>query len=235
MNTQLKILGMAVLATLAATIASSAADLSPPPAYVPPATPIALYNWSGAYAGVEAGGTFGGAQDNYISGSSTAAFDVNGGLIGGTLGYNWQKAGWVWGLEGDLSATNASGSTICIVTTDTCSATSSWLGTARVRLGYAFGRLLPYLTGGYAVGNVAATVLVPGTGSNTENYTRSGYTFGGGLEYGFASHWSAKVEYLYVGLANHSYFLSSPAPTFAFPRNVPYDASVVRVGLNYRF
>ena len=159
---------------------------------------------------------------------------MNGGLVGATVGYNWQVGALVLGIEGDLSATSASGSTPCINPAFTCATKNPWLGTARLRVGYAFDRIMPYLTGGYAAGSVAARVT-GAPGANEESYTRSGYAIGGGVEYAVSSNWSAKIEYLHVGLARHSYFLTSPAPTGAFPRSVPYSADIVRIGLNYRF
>ena len=46
--------------------------------------------------------------------------------------------------------------------------------------------------------------------------------------------WSAKVEYLYVGLQDKSYF--NPAPGVAFPSNqrTALDDQIVRVGVNYK-
>jgi outer membrane immunogenic protein len=37
-------------------------------------------------------------------------FDVSGGMVGGTIGYNWQHGSWVLGLEGDLDWANISSS-----------------------------------------------------------------------------------------------------------------------------
>ena len=41
-----------------------------------------------------------------------------------------------------------------------CETSNSWLGTVRGRVGYAFDRFLPYVTGGFAVGDIEATAAV---------------------------------------------------------------------------
>ena len=66
----------------------------------------------------------------------------------------------------------------------------------RGRVGYLITpTLLIYGTGGFAYGQVSAF------GFNT---TPTGWTAGGGVEWMFAPHWSAKAEYLYVDLSNMS-------------------------------
>ena len=61
-----------------------------------------------------------------------------------------------------------------------------------------------------------------------------GWTAGAGVEVKISPDWSAKMEYLYVGLQDKSYF--NPAPVAGFPSNqqVRFDDHVVRVGVNYK-
>ena len=83
-----------------------------------------------------------------------------------------------------LTAVNAVGS---------ANANLSWFGTVRGRLGYLITpTLLIYGTGGFAYGQVDAWGF---------SSTHTGWTAGGGVEWMFAPHWSAKVEYLYVNLS----------------------------------
>ena len=72
---------------------------------------------------------------------------------------------------------------------------NTWLSTARGRVGYAFDRWLPYLTGGGAFGRVNI-----GNASGTVDETKTGWTAGVGLEYAFLGNWTAKIEYLHVDL-----------------------------------
>src|SRR5207249_504288 len=77
------------------------------PAYAP----VQTYNWSGLYVGVNGGWGFGTSSHTDANfGLATAGFGVNGGLAGGTIGYNYQIGQWVLGLEGDLDWAHIAGS-----------------------------------------------------------------------------------------------------------------------------
>ncbi len=78
-----------------------------------------------------------------------------------------------------------------------CTTENKWLGTARSRIGYAFDRWLPYITGGVAYGDFKMTPPAPDT--YTDRWS-AGWTLGGGLEYAIAGPWSVKLEYLYFDL-----------------------------------
>ena len=110
----------------------------------------------------------------------------------------------------------------------TCTTESRWLSTFRGRIGYAFDRWLPYITGGGAYGNVKATAAVPGAAVSTSK-SEFGWTAGAGLEYAFLGNWTAKLEYLYVDLGT---FNAGIAPVV---NNVSFKENIVRVGLNYKF
>ncbi len=76
---------------------ASAADLPRrSPAYIPPAY-VPLFTWTGFYAGINGGYGFG---DSKGSGKALAG-SPDGGLVGGTVGYNYQYQQLVVGLEGD--------------------------------------------------------------------------------------------------------------------------------------
>jgi outer membrane immunogenic protein len=213
---------------MAALIGSaSAADLprrteqvTKAPAYV---TPVA-YNWTGLYIGINGGGGWGRSSFDGVPGTGT--FTTSGALIGGTLGYNWQVGQAVFGLETDLDWANFRGSAPCGLTT--CQTSNTFLGTARGRIGLAWDRFMPYVTGGLAYGNIRASAP-PFAGASGN---RSGWTLGGGLEFALAGNWTAKAEYLYVDLGKLDCGAACGAPA---PDRVRLNASVIRAGLNYRF
>ncbi|MCW5688136.1 MAG: autotransporter domain-containing protein, partial [Pseudolabrys sp.] len=110
------VLAAAALAVVSSMTAANAADLprreampTKAPAYIAP-----IYNWSGFYAGINGGGGWGNAS---VSGplSTGGDFDTSGGLIGGTLGYNFQMNQVVFGLEGDVDWSNLKGDATCAV------------------------------------------------------------------------------------------------------------------------
>lgn len=144
---------IAAIAVVSTVNASLAADLGRRPAQMPVKAPVMYapsYNWSGFYVGINGGGGLGRS-----SWDSTGGFDVSGGLVGGTVGYNYQSGPAVFGIEGDIAWSNIRGSTTTACAAG-CETQNTWLGTARARLGYAWDRWLPYVTGGAAFGEVKA-------------------------------------------------------------------------------
>jgi outer membrane immunogenic protein len=217
---------LACVGVVALSGAAAAADLpvAPAPYYKAPVYAPA-YNWSGFYLGINGGGGWGRS-----TWTTTGPFDTSGGLIGGTLGYNYQVNQVVLGVEGDIDWANINGSTNtgCTAVGGTgCTTGDNWLSTVRGRLGYAADRFLPYITGGAAFGDVKAS----GPGLTGTDTTNAGWTLGGGIEFAIAGHWTAKAEYLYVDLGNVSCGLACGAAV----QNVNWHANIGRVGLNYRF
>ena len=230
----------AMTALLLGTTAAMAADL---PVKAPPPV-VAVYNWTGFYFGAAAGGSIGPSDhvDQATGLSDANGYNVKGGLIGGTLGYNWQMGPAVIGFEGDASwvaergvnpDVGANGLALNTLNTAPASFTDeTWLVTARGRLGYAVNNLLFYATGGFAGAGVGQGIYdSTHTVIASSSSTRTGWTAGGGLEWGFAPNWSAKFEWLYMKFNT----VALNTPLAEGPRNVPFEDNVVRFGVNYRF
>jgi outer membrane immunogenic protein len=200
---------------------AGAADLSVAPLYkAAPAVPY--FTWSGFYVGANGGGQWGRSRWD-----SADRFDLSGGLAGGTAGYNWQTGNVVFGFEGDVDWSRLTGSTTTLCSAG-CTTGNSWLGTVRGRVGYTFDRLMPYVTGGLAFGDIkASTPGLPGAAQ-----TQTGFAVGGGLEYALTNNWSVKAEYLRVDLGKFNCGAGCGAgPT----DNVSLKTNVLRAGVNYRF
>lgn len=222
MLTKLSRTGLAVAAMLVAANAANAADLPRGPYKAPAYVAPAYANWTGFYAGINAGYGFG--KSNW---DVPAVSPSPKGFVGGlTLGYNLQTGLWLWGLEGDIDYSAMKGTADC--PGGTCETKNSWMGTARGRFGYAgWNNFLPYITGGAAFGDIKATA--PSGASATK--TKVGWTAGAGLEYAMWSNWSVKAEYLYVDLGKFDCGLTCGAAS----DNVSFKTNIVRAGLNYRF
>jgi len=225
MNFKLLGTGLAALGFLASSFSTQAADI-PRPVYKGVHPVVAYYNWTGFYVGVNAGYGWGTSDWSAVP---TATNKPTGFLAGGTLGYNYQVGSIVYGIEGDFDWSNVKDTVACAGLV-TCGTSNDWLATLRGRLGYAFDRWLPYITGGGAYGKVTATAAIPGLGlSASSSNNQFGWTIGAGLEYAFLSNWSAKIEYLYVDLGS---FNAATAPAV---NNVSFKENIVRGGLNYKF
>ncbi|SRR5712691_1839800 len=201
------------------------------------------YNWTGFYIGIEGGWARFDSRVDAISGGAfltTGPLHKSGGIIGGTVGYNWQNGPWVAGVEGDLSWTDLR------VTNNTapncapgnpgthCTNKLDWLGTARVRGGYTvMNNTMIYATGGAAFGRVGSNLnfggVAPPVGAIK---TETGWTVGGGVESMINPHWTVKAEYLYVDLGKVPTFLNGVA---LFNPDVKARVNVLRAGLNYKF
>jgi outer membrane immunogenic protein len=223
---------MAGALALAAGGQALAADLPPPVMPTPPATylPIAApFSWTGIYVGVNGGYAFGTSNWTSAAFPPTGNFNPTGGVIGGTLGGNYQMGSFVIGIEGDGDWTNLNRTTFNACGPG-CETKSSWLATVRGRAGWAWDRVLFYGTGGAAFANVQAAAGVLPFGSSTQ----VGWTAGAGIEYAFTPNWTAKVEYLFVDLQNASCgagncSLGGSATTVSLSENV------IRAGVNFKF
>ncbi len=212
---------LASVAIFALGIASASAADIPRRAVMPAKAPVyvaSVYNWTGPYVGINGGYGWGHSD---FSAPFAGSADLNGGLIGGTLGYNWQVNQMVFGLETDLDWTNIKGSAGCGAGFS-CETRNNWLGTFRGRLGYAADRFMPYITGGLAYGGVKGSVA--GVGSSSD--TKAGWVLGGGIEAALSGPWTAKIEYNYVDLGHADSVLGS---------TVNYHTNIIKAGINYRF
>ena len=115
--------GIVGIASLFAT-GAWAADLAPRPYTKAPVIVDPGYNWTGFYAGLNIGYSWGrssGTQSfvNTTTGavlnSNPVSFNMDGVIGGGQIGYNWQRDKWVFGLEADIQGTGqkGSGSGVC--------------------------------------------------------------------------------------------------------------------------
>lgn len=193
-------------------------------------------NWTGAYAGAEGGYGWGTSRHSDNTGFNSGSFGASGGLVGGTLGYNWQLPNnpFVVGVEGDMSWADMSGSTggAC---SGACSTKLSDLGTVRGRVGYAVGTWMPYATGGLAFGDLSGSEGGAAGASGAGSTYRVGWTAGAGVEDAFAPHWSAKLEYLHVDLGTGPVFDDTFAGGGGAAEHVSFQTDIVRGGINYKF
>jgi outer membrane immunogenic protein len=192
--------------------------------------------WTGFYIGVVGGWAEAqAAQTNTKTNVSDGYYSQNGGIVGGTLGYNWQMTNWVIGLETDLAWSSIKGAeTICgPAHNQTCPTELRSFGTARGRVGYLFiPNTMVFAAGGLAYGEIKA--YKEGVAVTDGQDWRAGWTIGGGFETMFASHWSFKAEYLYAtfpGTATTYTITASATPVAAVERNV----HMVRAGVDWHF
>jgi outer membrane immunogenic protein len=273
------LMGVVAVSSMFAT-GALAADLpartyTKAPVYVDPG-----YDWTGFYIGLNGGYSWGNASNTFNAPGpvATGSQHMDGWVFGGQIGYNWQfNKSWVFGLEGDIDATGQRGTALfgpvtTVVTvvplpgaaalptvTTTTTATGSleeklsWLSTFRGRIGVLpTDRVLLYVTGGLAVGEVKTTA---GATTNTSvalsfgtppgptsvsalaasSSTRAGWTLGAGVEGAIAGNWTARLEYLYVDLGTVNNTFAGTTPFAPITTSAHVTDNILRAGVNYRF
>jgi outer membrane immunogenic protein len=212
------------------TTPGSAGDLLP--AHKGPA-PAPVFTWTGFYVGLNAGYAFGTADTTITSLVPAFSSDYDGFLGGAQIGYNWQSGALVFGVEADLQFADVSGTEAVPGFANTSTNTLQWFGTVRGRIGYTFGRVLPYVTGGFAFGKNELELASTAGNSVDDTATQTGWTIGGGIEFAVRDAWSVKIEYLHVDLRDKSYLTNVILPGISLTSGLEFD--LVRAGVNYRF
>lgn len=239
----------AALAAMAG--AASAADVSP-----------AGYDWTGFYAGVNAGVAWNNSNaDNRFNYPGRDYGDLGNSIDGdqaaftggGMLGYNYQIDQFVLGAEADINYLGFSEETTHrhewgtgVNSSSRISFDANWYGTLRGRVGFAADNLLFYGTGGLAYGHMSAKSDISidiydaeAQWKGSADSVNWGWTLGAGMEYGIDK-WSLGVEYLFVDLGSAEWN-SSQGGSYDYPLDakvkgsVDYQFSVVRATAKLRF
>lgn len=200
------------------------------------------YDWTGIYLGAHGGYAWGSHEGvgTYTDPTwapckdgcktldpETGSIDLEGALGGGQIGFNIQRSGIVFGLEGDASWLNANGESTFISDYDNVNGTNTggdgtpdytwnvkteveWLATLRGRIGFlATPRLLIYGTGGIAWAGLSSDETVtglPAQGFNppevtvlaSSSETATGWVAGAGAEWAIGRGWSIKTEWQHM-------------------------------------
>jgi outer membrane immunogenic protein len=227
-------------------------------------------DWSGFYAGGYAGVSLARATANTsaVGPNVTPVFSPAVAAVGrqtlrpnrftggGTFGYNHQSNNWIVGAETDfgvLTGTSTAATPFTLTNTPftlTQTMKTSWLWTARPRVGWTSGHALFYVTGGLSVTRLNYQATITGASSAFSFHengglikTKVGFNGGGGIEYKLGDKWSVKGEYLYSDFGRStitSTNLTQTPPPTTFPNDV-FTHSIfliqhdLRFGFNYHF
>jgi outer membrane immunogenic protein len=237
-----------VAAALAAlgTVPALAADLPARSYGKAPAMVAAVYDWSGFYLGLNGGGassrdcltitTVAGAA---VTPNSEGCHNATGGLAGGQIGYRWQSANWVFGVEaqGDWADLKGSNASLTATTPYINQTKVDALGLFTGQVGYAWNNVLWYVKGGAAVTDNKYTSFFTASGVvfNQASDTRWGGAVGTGVDVSFAPNWSVGFEYDHLFMGNAA--VAFPASNIAVSRadNIRQGVDMGTVRLNYRW
>jgi len=235
------------LAAVAMLSSASAADVA---AYrSAPSIGAPVYDWSGFYLGGNGGWgssrkcwDFVNAAGSFIT--SEGCHDASGGTAGGQVGYRWQAANLVFGIEAQGNWADFNGSNISVAFPTVVNATKiDSFATFTGQIGNAWGNTLLYFKAGGAVTSDRYTGYLTATGtqiSDTVKDNRWGAVVGVGLDYGIGANWSVGVEYNHMFMQDRLITFTNlgtlaPAGTAYASDRIHQDVDLVTVRLNYRF
>ena len=246
--------GLALASAFAGSV--FAADLPDSmPVYAPRASVVPpLYSWTGCFIGPNVGGgwsgtTFKDATTLISLGTNNAAAGVFG---GGQVGCDYQYGWAVFGIQGMFDGIRATANNVWFPEAGPTAVNTTslrWLSTVTARLGIApTPTLMVYLRGGFAkIADDHSVQTLAGQDLFTASPTRSGWTAGIGLEWGFAPNWSLFVEYNYGDFATETFGFNRVVPPAlippaillvtpgaaggVFPINVRQDPNLLLVGV----
>ena len=238
-----------VTSVLFAAFAAGSAVAADMPAKAPPA-PCACTcdaaQFGGGYIGVSGGGVKHVAnrtdRDEFLVDASTYVTEKWGGIVGGTLGYNWARCHTLWGIEIDGSWASVNNTLTLHPNSAFNQSLTNRLDaflTARVRSGVAWDNVLLYLTGGVAAARFRTTWQDFNNGltpfdSVEFNEWRWGWVAGFGSEWAWTPNLTIKSEVLYANFTDrdHSFRFASFGPaTFKHSDSV----WISRIGINYKW
>jgi outer membrane immunogenic protein len=218
-----------------ATLASSSALAADLPRRAPVKAPepvVYAYNWSGFYIGAHAGGGWGEKCFTFAA-ASDGCHDGNGAVAGGQLGFNYQTGQFVFGVEFSGSWANITGDHVGLLAPfGTYHSEINTILMLTGRVGMAFDRTLLYVTGGGAWANAELDYTRP-AGVSSADKSRSGWTVGAGIEYGFTPNWSIAAQYNFIDFGDKS--INFTGAGLNFNDNIDQQIHLATVRLNYRF
>ena len=228
------LLASIVAATCANAALANGILPAPQPVSVVVAPPV--YDWTGFYVG----GFLGFASGDYTGFDANGrgpVVDVDGGIYGLALGYDFQNGNIVYGGVLDISngpegtqpvgtAGPAADSWNCF--SGECNTTINTLVTLRGRVGYAVNNSLFFASAGAAWGDVDGGIFnsaQQGSGNAT------GWAASIGYEHAFSNSSSVSIEFMHVDLGDIPFGIGIAPNSFEGDG----DFSTLRVGYNYRF
>jgi len=235
------LLGVVSLVAFGVAAPAVAADLAARPYTKAPPMIAAIYDWSGFYIGANGGGASSRKcwDINNTGGVAVreGCHDATGAVAGGQIGYRWQSAGWVFGVEAQGDWADLKGSNASLFAPGTTNQSKvGALGLFTGQVGYAWSNVLWYVKGGAAVTDDKYKGFIGGVQFDQASETRWGGAVGTGIEVGFAPNWSVGVEYDHLFMGNRNVtFTTTPGGAVSRTDNIRQDVDMGTVRLNYRW
>lgn len=187
-------------------------------------------DFSGPYVGAQIGYAWSDAEMPYGNVGGPFVFsqddaNIDGVVLGGRAGMNWQNGSWIFGVEGDVEWADMSGDDGGSGG-DVNGVDVNWQGSIRGRLGYAFDPTTAvFVTAGWQFQDVDADSPTDGD----VNETIDGFVYGIGLEHRYNDRWSATIDYRHADMNEQRFSF----PIDNYDEGITTDSDTVRIGFNY--
>ncbi|RWX62280.1 porin family protein [Mesorhizobium sp. M4B.F.Ca.ET.089.01.1.1] len=181
------------------------------------------FDWTGYYAGLQAGYGWGRADMSSSGGAPfSASPDLDGGFIGGHVAGLWQFDQAVLGAVADLNYSSVDGAAD-LGLGDSAGAELKWFGSVDAKAGYAMDRVLVYGIGGIAFAGIEAS-----RNGVADTRTEVGWTLGAGVDYALTDKFVVGAQYRYFDFRSEH---------FDIPDDRDQDVKLHTLGVNlsYKF
>lgn len=221
--------GLVLVAALGGAASTRAADVGVPAAGANSVVPT-HNNWLGPYSGLTLGYLGAGVDIERGAGQSDLELREDALALGAILGYNFASfaetgtSRWLIGVEADLTRTADSGKKTDPIL-GTVNMDAAWLGSLRLRSGYATERLFLYGTAGVGFSDIN----VQGAGEADRDKLRAGLALGLGAEMALTETWAARAEGLAYGFGRDKMTIAGES------RDMEIGFVTARLGVTRRF
>ena len=161
-------------------------------------------NWSGLYFGAQAGWSWSDVGSEFVTAGGVPlgfndSVNHDAGIVGGQIGIQHQFGQIVVGIEGSgvFTYNDDFANTSCPNPARTCGKQLDNILSVGPRIGFAMGKWMPYVTGGYASASVSHKSFDNGAGTNGLFFQNrfDGWYLGGGVDMALAAGWTVGLEY----------------------------------------
>ena len=187
------------------------------------------FDWTGYYAGLQAGYGWGSSDISGTEGEPFAASpDLDGGFVGGHVAGLWQFNQAVIGARAELNYSSVDGSALLdpgnFVGTDI-----KWFGSVNAEAGLAVNRWLIYGVGGVAFAGIETSQDAGPSFAKTR--TSAGWTIGAGVDYALSNNMIVGAQYRYYDFGKEHF----DVPDDFSDRDQDVKLHTLGVNFSYKF
>ena len=166
-------------------------------------------SWSGLYFGLHSGFQWSEFDTGYPAFGTAFSVSHDSWVVGGQIGIQHQFGNFVLGVEANLTTAYRDdyASTNCPNALYTCAARFDDMLSIGPRFGWAMGKWMPYITGGYANAAFAEKEVLKTNNNQTffDRERHGGWFIGGGVDMALANGWTIGLDYRHYEFDNGTY------------------------------